>query len=148
MCGFAYQSVTVKSPGKHDKNTSALLGLSWDPCGATGLVANLVVMPFVDHAFSVSFQNTHAGMGVGHTAVAVPALPSHSTSTSLLAGPGQLISLVLRLPRGQLTVWLIVAAYGVDISNGGVRADNFKADLLFGRSTSIWLRLVVVAVLS
>jgi hypothetical protein len=42
----------------------------------------------------------------------------------------------------------MVAAYGVDICNGGVRADNFKADWLLGRTTSIWLRLVVVAVLS
>lgn len=126
----------------------ALLVLSSNPFVSIGFGAYLVVMPFVDHAFSVSFQNTHAGMGVGHTAVAVPALPSHSTSTSVLAGPGQLISLVLRLPRGQLTVWLMAAAYGVDICSGGVRPDNFKADLLLGRTTSIWLRLVVVAVLS
>jgi hypothetical protein len=104
VCGFAHQSVTVESSGKYDTSTSSLLVLSSNPVASIEFGAYLVVMPFVDHAFSVSFQNTHAGMGVGHTAVAVPSLPSHSTSTSLLAGPGQLISLVLRLPRGQLTV--------------------------------------------
>jgi hypothetical protein len=95
----------------------------------------LLVIPFLDHAFSVLFQNTHAGMGAGHTAVAVSDLPSQSTSTMSLAGPGQLTSVVLRLPRGHVMTLLIVVACAVEISSGGVRADSTMATLLASGNT-------------
>lgn len=105
----------------------------------------LVVIPFLDHAFSVLFQNTHAGMEAGHTAVVVSDLPSQSTSTTSLAGPGQLTSLVLRLPRGQVMALLIVAACTVEISSGGVRADSTMATLASGNTMSIWLMVAITA---
>jgi hypothetical protein len=100
--------------------------------------AHLVVTPFFDHAFSVSFQKTHAGMGAGHTAVTLSALPSHSTNTTLLSGPGQRTSFVTSLPRVHATVLVIVAAYDVEISRGGVREDSFMAESVCGRTMSIW----------
>jgi hypothetical protein len=108
------------------------------------LDTHLVVMPFLDHAFSVSFQKTHAGMGAGHTAVTFSALPSHSTDIIVFSGPGQRTSFVTRLPRPQDTLTALVAAYGVEICNGGLRADSFMADLLPGIRTSIWPMLAVL----
>lgn len=109
---------------------------------------HLVVTPAVDHWPEVPFQNTHTGIGAGHEATAVAALPSHST---VVVGPsskedeyvGQRNCRVSTTPGLHEKYWVIYSGYRVVMTRGGCRRLRLTARSL-PSETSIWPVAVVV----